>query len=139
MPGRMGRPVLVVVLLAIAAVQPPALADCAAPYLTVDDSELQPGDPLIVHGEHFAAECNDTGIGCMGPRRSPPSRGIDLELRHGGQIVASTVVDADDDFAFTVEFTVPQDAPAGMYRVVAVEDRPYRQEWESAPFVIEAP
>lgn len=137
--GRMSRPMLVVVLLAIAVVQHPALADCATPYLTADDSGLQVGDPLIVQGEHFAAECNDTGIGCMGPRRSPPSRGIDLELRHEGQIVASTVVDAEDDFAFTVEFTVPEDAPSGMYRVVAVEDRPHRQEWESAPFVIEAP
>ena len=139
MTGRMGRPMLVTVLLAIAVVQPPAVAGCAAPYLTVNDSELQVGDPLIVQGEHFAAECNDTGIGCTGPRRSPPSRGIDLELRHEGQIVASMVVDADDRFAFTVEFTVPEDAPAGMYRVVAVEDRPYRQEWESDPFVIEAP
>lgn len=128
---------LLVVLLAIAVVQPLALAGCAPPYLTVDDSELQLGDPLIVQGEHFAAECNDTGIGCMGPRRSPPSRGIDLELRHEGQIVASTVADADDDFAFTVELTVPEDAPAGMYRVVAVEDRPFRQEWESDPFIVE--
>lgn len=128
-----------VVLLAIAIVQPPALADCAAPYLTVDDSELQLGDRLIVHGEHFAAECNDTGIGCTGPRRSPPSRGIDLELRHEGQIVASTVVDADEDFEFTIEFTVPDDPPAGTYLVVAIEDQPYRQEWESEPFVIEAP
>lgn len=130
---------LAVVLLAITVVQVPARADCAAPHVTVEGSELQLGDPLIVHGEHFAAECNDTSIGCMGPRRSPPSRDIDLELRHDGEVVASTVVDADDDFEFTAELTVPGDASAGEYRVVAVQHRPHRQEWESDPFVIGAP
>lgn len=133
------RAILLVGLLAVIVIQLPAHASCAAPQLTVDNESPHPGETVTVHGEFFAAECNDTATGCSGPRPSPPSRNIDVQLRGGSDVVASAVVDANEDYEFTVDLRLPDDAAPGQYRAVAVEDRPYTQEWDSEPFVVPTP
>lgn len=133
------RAFLLAGLLAVTVIQLPAHASCAAPQLTVENESRHPGQTVTVLGEFFAAECNDTATGCSGPRPSPPSRNIDVQLRSGSDVVASTVVDANEDYEFTVDLRLPDDAAPGEYRAVAVEDRPSTQEWDSDPFVVPTP
>lgn len=133
------RAILLAGLLAVTVIQLPAHAACAAPQLTVENGSPRPGETVTILGEFFAAECNDTATGCSGPRPSPPSRNIDVQLRRGSDVVASTVVDANEDYEFIVQLPLPDDAAPGEYRVVAVEDRPYTQEWDSEPFVVPTP
>lgn len=104
-------------------VQLPAGAACAAPELTTVDV-VQPGETVRVHGVSFAAACNDTGNGCSGPGRSPPSRDIRLELRGDDETVFTTTVDADSDYQFTADLLVPADVASGTtFTVVATTDK----------------
>lgn len=108
----------------VLAVAPPGLADCAAPTLLLGHPVARPGEVLLVRGEAFAAECNDTGIGCLPRRRSPPIRDVEVQLRSRGSVVSSVVVDADAGFSFEVELPVPADAAPGAYTVGAPLDSP---------------
>lgn len=94
----------------------PAPADCVAPSISAPRTVLA-GEDLVVTGEEFAAECNDTGSGCVVPRRSPPLTDVAVDLSDGFDSVASTVVDANEDYAFEARLPVPAGAAPGMYHV----------------------
>ena len=95
----------------------PARADCPAPSITVPRSVVA-GTDLVVRGEFFAAQCNDTSTGCVGPRRSPPMRGMSVAMQDDFAVVVGATVDADDSFEFAVALAVPSDAAPGTYSVV---------------------
>ena len=75
-------------------------------------------------GEYFAAECNDTGTGCSRPRRSPPVRDIRVTLQRGGVVVDEVMVDAAEDYTFSVTLRVPPGAEPGPYIVASGDAAP---------------
>lgn len=118
---------VVAALLVLPGVATPALASCAAPSVTVNETTVRPGDRIVVSGDFFAAECNDTGTFC-GPRRSPPERDIHVTLEELGSftvnVIDEVVVDANEDFTFVVTLQTPADAQPGRYQVFAGEAEP---------------
>jgi hypothetical protein len=120
MRGWVGAAVVVVAL-----VPAPAVADCAAPSITVDAVTVAPGDDIHFTGDWFADGCNDNGSQCgiipRGP--TPPMTDVQLELRRGMADVDAVVVHADDEYGFEADLTVPKDAKPGSYFVVSVHEQ----------------
>lgn len=100
----------------------PAAADCPSPSIEVEPVTVAPGGSLEVRGDAFMQECNDTSVACVPPRRSPPIRGVNVQLRAGDRVLSSVIVDADDGFSFEVQLAVPQDTVPGTYDVAAILD-----------------
>ena len=99
----------------------PAHADCPSPEFDAPRAVVA-GEDLVVAGQHFAAECNDVGIGCLGPRRSPPSENITIELQGKFATVESVVVSADENFEMKAILPVPADLEPGDYTVTVDDD-----------------
>jgi len=55
-------------------------------------------------------------LGAGDRREQPPIPDIEVQIRGGFDVVASTVIDADDEFSFTLDLTLPRDAIPGDYR-----------------------
>lgn len=102
----------------------PAEAACAAPDVDVTPSSAPPGSTVNIEGRYFASECNDviscpnTGP-CPSPRPAPPNRGIGISFKQGGKTWALTRINADDDYRFSVDVKVPDDAVPGPAKFVA--------------------
>lgn len=101
----------------------PAHADCPGPSFDAPRAVVA-GHDLVVTGQDFAAECNDTGIGCLGPRRSPPSENITVELQGAFTTVDSAVVSADENYELEAVLSVPEDTEPGEYHVIVDDDDP---------------
>lgn len=92
---------------------------CEAPSLRVDPASVARGEELTLRGSAFMDGCADScgvdeGTGHQSCETASPHRGITVELLpDDGQPVELTQVDADEDGAFTIEVTVPADAPEG--------------------------
>lgn len=92
---------------------PPAAAACVGPRIAVSPRSAAPGAAVTVHGEGFGDNCYDTGS-------PPPGQGVlgnplaDIEITfvQDSTTVLATV-DADAEYEFTVEVTVPADAAPG--------------------------
>lgn len=116
------RLVLLTAIVLIAALPSVGRADCAGPAIGVADETAAPGDSLRVLGDGFADDCADTGVGAFGCTFTPvarPERGIVLELADERGVVATATVDADDDFRFAVDVTLPDDLAPGTYSLTA--------------------
>jgi hypothetical protein len=102
----------------------PAEASCPAPDIDVSPSTAPPGSTVTIEGRSFATTCNDV-ISCpnTGPCPSPtpesPSRGIGISFKQGGATWPLTRVDADEDYSFSVDVKVPDDAQPGPAKFVA--------------------
>lgn len=100
-------------------------ASCAAPEIGVGRRfEVSPGDDLVVRGRFWTDTCDDVGgdAGCGEDdfERGDPVQDIRLLLvpkgaREDGVFLAE--VDADENFEFRTEVTVP-DVEPGRYVIV---------------------
>lgn len=134
--GSAGRWILAGLLVGLLTFQLPAQAMCVAPQL-VTPGIVQPGDTIHVRGEYFAAECNDTSVGCVGPRRSPPSRGILVELLRDEEVIASTTTDANGMYEFEVDLPLPADiGEIATLTVVATTQNALVSRIESDPITV---
>ena len=112
------------VVSAIALPLTPAEASCAAPSLDATPSSAPPGSTVTIKGHSFASACNDviscpnTGP-CPSPTPAPPSRGIGISFKQGGETWPLTRVDAGEDYSFRVDVKVPDDAAPGPAKFVA--------------------
>ncbi len=93
---------------------PSASASCGGPQITVTPNSAAAGSTVTVHGQAFGDNCYDTGP-------PPAGQGVlgnpltDVEIgfvQHDITTVLATV-DANDEYEFTVEVTVPTDAEPG--------------------------
>lgn len=106
-----------VVLFAVLLPAAPANAGCPAPEITVPNAVVA-GEDLVVTGDFFAAECNDAGMGCVAPRRSPPMTGVTVALAGSFDTVTMEVVDAAEDYSLAATLPVPADLEPGAYEVI---------------------
>jgi hypothetical protein len=100
---------------------------------------VQPGDTIQVRGKYFAAECNDHSAGCVGPRRSPPSRGILVELFRSDEVrpIAITTIDANGMYEFGTDLPLPADIGEGAtLTVVATTQNALVSRVESDPITV---
>jgi hypothetical protein len=137
--ARVLRVALLAVVASLVVLPPPVRASCIAPSLSVDDDFVAPGATISIRGEAFGSRCNDTPGACAPPREQPPIPDIEVQIRGGFDVVASTVIDADDEFSFTVDLTLPLDAIPGDYRVVAIIGSSREEVWWPEPIVVEVP
>ncbi len=92
---------------------------CEAAILRVEPASVARGEELTLSGTAFMDGCADScsvdeDTGHQSCEAASPYRGITVELLpDDGEPVELTRVDADEDGAFTVEVTVPADAPEG--------------------------
>jgi hypothetical protein len=108
------RRLLVVALLWVPwAVMGGADADCSGPTVHVTPRSGPPGSPVVVTGEAFGDACHDV---------NPPPTSIlgnplqDIEVTFTAAASAPVVlgvVDADENYQFTLETAVPLDAAVG--------------------------
>ena len=101
-----------------------ASASCAAPEWDVDNDRAQTGESITISGRFFIDGCNDTGSAswCGGPAPQEPEvpmTGIRFQLLGGDESVDAVTVSADEQGDVAATLTVPQDAKAGAYKVVA--------------------
>lgn len=88
----------------------PAGAACAGPQLTVDPLSGPAGATVTLHGEFFGTDCIDTG---PNPGLGAPAQDIALYFVQDDVPVEVATVDADTNYEFTVEVTVPSEATEG--------------------------
>ena len=108
---------------------PTGEAACEAPRISVIPTTGSPGSNLIVSGEGWAAECNDTiscqtGQQCTEPPPSPPSKAIAITLKQGDRSWPLATVDAAPDYAFKVSSSIPSDAQPGAATIEAPPAQP---------------
>ncbi|MFI8526211.1 choice-of-anchor G family protein [Promicromonospora sukumoe] len=77
------------------------------PTLTVDPTEVVPGDSTTVTGEGYTPDSTVT---------------VQLTDADGNPVGEPVVVDTDENGDFTADLTVPEDAEPGDYTVVATDD-----------------
>jgi len=114
----------------------PSQAGCAGPVTSTEIRRAMAGGVIEVKGEYWGTECNDTGTctsgGCSGERctglePSPPATDISIVLLTRGETpgpprVLAEGVTADEDLAFSVEVTLPDDLASGRYQLVGMSD-----------------
>lgn len=93
---------------------PTASADCGGPQITVSPNSAAAGATVTVHGQAFGDNCYDTGPPPAGQGvLGNPLTGVEIGfVQHDIATVLATV-DADDEYQFTVEVTIPADAEPG--------------------------
>jgi hypothetical protein len=91
-----------------------ASASCVPPSVSVDKSSVAPGEVITVTGDAWMRGCSDTG----GPR-APPRQGLAITFDQGGTHLPLTTVDADRDYRFTVDVTIPETARTGAAKITA--------------------
>jgi hypothetical protein len=128
----MKRVVLLGLLLGAFAVDAwPASASCAGPWLDTDNRLVTPGDDIVITGEFWMDDCNDTGaIGCSlesEAREPEPYRDVLLMLKRPGheRFYELGRVDANEDGELALRADVP-DVPAGRYRLIGQVGSGYR-------------
>jgi hypothetical protein len=109
----------------------PAHAACEAPSVLLDGpTKLSAGDSIIVRGETWTNECNDTvtcsnGCGgrCVGGEPERPLRNITIVMSPvgglGTPIVLAEDVDATLDLTFDRQVVIPPQTSPGRYRLGA--------------------
>jgi hypothetical protein len=99
---------------------PPASADCAGPSMTFSPHDVVRGGEVTATGERWGDNCYDTG---------PPPDGegvlgravtdIEIVVVQGEKEWVVATVDAEDDYRFTTQVNVPQDATPGDAQMIA--------------------
>jgi hypothetical protein len=95
----------------------PADAACVAPSVTVDHGSVSGGDVLEIRGSYFGTECNDDGE--SGRALGKPQAGILVRIVQGNVAFLLALVDANDDYRFVVQVTVPVGLAVGSALVTA--------------------
>ncbi len=101
----------------------PAGASCAGPTIAVEPASVPAGGVLEVRGRAFGTDCNDTGG--SGPPLGEPQAGISVRLaqtRPGGRTFPLALVDATEEYEFTVRVAVPPGVGPGPATVVVAGD-----------------
>ena len=93
----------------------PADASCIGPSVTADHTAVARGDVLEIRGSYFWSQCNDTG----GSGRAKPEANISLRISQGDVAIPVALVDADNDYRFAVQVTVPAELAVGPAMVTA--------------------
>jgi hypothetical protein len=83
--------------------------------VTVDHGSVARGDVLEIRGSYFWSQCNDTG----GSGRAKPEANISLRIAQGDVVFPLALVDADNDYRFAVQVTVPAELAVGPAMVKA--------------------
>lgn len=104
----------VLVVSTLVSVTGPAAADCAGPRIRYEASEVAPGDQVTVVGELWGDNCYDTGPppdgeGVLGV----PADDIELVFVQGADRIVVARGAADDEYAFSVDVTIPVGASPG--------------------------
>jgi hypothetical protein len=90
---------------------------CAAPTIEVAPASGRPGTDVVVTGQHFAADCNDTvqcdPSGCHPQPPAPPTESVELTFVQGEQTWPLTTAHPDQTYGFTETVTVPSGATPG--------------------------
>ena len=94
---------------------PAAEASCVAPSVTVEHASVARGDVLEIRGSYFWSTCNDTG----GSGRAKPEANISVRIAQGGVVIPLALVDANNDYRFAVQVTVPAELSVGPAMVEA--------------------
>lgn len=99
---------------------PPASADCAGPSMTFAPHDVVRGGEVTATGERWGDNCYDTGPppdgeGVLGR----PLNDIEIVVIQGEREWVVATVDADDDYRFTTQVDVPQDAAPGDAEMIA--------------------
>lgn len=105
-----GVPLLVVLAQGLLAPEP-AGASCAGPRVTISSGTVQPGGMVLVVGEGFGTDCNDTGG--PGPPLGAPAAGIAVGFAQDGRTTTLGRVDAGDDYRVSLWMRIPETAHAG--------------------------
>lgn len=93
---------------------PVASADCSGPSLSVIPTSAGAGQAVTIHGQYFGTNCYDTGPPPPGQGfLGEPATGVGVYFGQGESTTPLTTVDADADYEFSVEVTVPADAVPG--------------------------
>lgn len=98
-----------------------AMADCIGPTFSHTGGDLAHGDLLTVTGYGFGDSCYDTGppppgVGSLGR----PIEAIEVYLAQGGQSHLVAVGNADQDYTWEVQVTIPATLDLGEVDVVAM-------------------
>jgi hypothetical protein len=93
-----------------------ALASCVPPTLSVTPAEALAGSHVVVSGEFWAADCNDTG----GPRAAPDH--ISIFFVQGGTHTPLTDLTAHKNYSFRMAVTIPADAGVAPAKIEARGD-----------------
>jgi putative cell wall-binding protein len=125
--------VVALLLLLMVGASPPrtSFASCPAPALNVDPDLAAAGQEVRVDGAYFGTGCDDTA----GPGERPsglgePAQDIQIEFEQEGRVDLLGSVDADDEYTFSLEVALPDDAQTGAATLRAV-----RRDDGGEPFV----
>ncbi|GII99860.1 hypothetical protein CLV28_1008 [Sediminihabitans luteus] len=86
-----------------------ASAACEAPSITVEPRAVAPGESVMITGEGFMSDCDDTPDGDAGD----PLQGLEVVFDHDGQTYAGGTADAGPSGTLSITVPVPLDLPAG--------------------------
>jgi hypothetical protein len=118
-------------LLVVASGVDGAQASCVAPQLSAGVSSAPAGDVVEIRGEHFGTACNDVIVNgtAAGPPLGAPRTDIKLVVVQDDaelQLLSSNPINADDDYTFAVEVTLPAQLHAGP-ATIRVESEPFTE------------
>jgi hypothetical protein len=115
------RLVLIAVLAAGLLAFPVAVAaSCVAPELSYTGGPVRPGDTVRVVGQYWGDDCFDTGPPPAGQGTlGLPRQGIAVVFEQNGTQTVVARGNADGDYQFQVDVTVPQTAALGEARLAA--------------------
>jgi hypothetical protein len=101
-------------------------ADCVGPTLEVTPARAALGEVVTIAGSYFGTECNDAGPPGERAVLGAPQEGIIVTISAGGRDRPVAVVDADDEYAFSVDVAVPPSIGVGggdVHAISAFEGR----------------
>lgn len=93
-------------------------AACAGPSVMFAPSTVAPGQKIFVTGSGWGDDCLDVNPPPTGALGNPVD-GIEIVLTQGEREWVLTSVDADDEYEFSTEVTVPSDAAVGAAQLAA--------------------
>lgn len=100
---------------------PPASADCSGPHITVSPSRALPGATVNIQGQAFGDSCYDTGPPPAGQGAlGTPLTDVEIGFVQDGVTTVVATVDADNEYQFSVDVTVPADAEPGQAAFTAI-------------------
>jgi hypothetical protein len=99
--------------------------------LSAGVSSARPGDVVEVRGEYFGTACNDVIINgtAAGPPLGAPRTDIELVVVQDDAelpLLSANPIDADDDYTFAVEVTLPAQLHTGP-AMIGVESEPFTE------------
>jgi len=112
----------------------PAAADCAGPTVTFAPHDVDRGGEVTVTGEYMGDSCYDTGPppegqGALGR----PLTGVEIVAVQGDMEWVIATVDADEEYRFTAQVTVPWDASPGEAQLLARKPGRTPAVWNPEP------